>query len=370
MYSAEIAHMNMDTNAPQFTPAGGIGSTYGNYTYGQSGWTSNAPKPAPKPKTVFSSKPAKDQVNGMQNVLNNQGNNLQGLLSDFEKGYSDYQSTLGLINSGNLTPEEQRMLDASRALMMQDIEEQKLRNKKYEAGVEQMGIRSGRQRYATEIQGGMQKAAVDQGVAAVNDLNLKMESKLADMRQALIDKKYDKARQAYSDYNDYVKERRSIISEINKNALESAKSRSASKAAKTAASMKAYDGYIRAGGKLGYDDWAIMANQSYDLKANPVPITSDFASKNNLPQSLVGFSTADIINSLSSEEPPEWFTIGFAEGLFNVNTQPGLEEESLQQLWDQFKNQESIMAISSGTLPDSSETVSSEQSSITSLPSI
>lgn len=336
----------MDTNAPQFTPTGGIGSNYGDYTYSPSGWVTN-PK---KTQSVFSSKPANTQIDNMKSTLNSNSSNLKGLLADTEKGYSDYQNSLTAIQTGNLTPEEQRMLDSSRSLMQQEIENQKLTNKKYEAGVEQMGIRSGRQRYASEIQGGMQKAAIDQGIATVNDLNIKMESKLADMRQSLTEKKYDQARKAYSDYMDYTKERRQIITDINQNALAFSKAGSAAKAQKTAASMQAYDSYIKGGGKLGYEDWSIMANNGSEAVNRPVTVTEEYAKRNYLPDYLIGTSTSDIVQSFSSEEPPAWFSKAYIDQIYDEETASEIDTaDEINQLWNIFRKDPNIMAATTDT---------------------
>lgn len=339
---------------PNAIKNGGQGTRVGRFLRGEFGGSFGIPKKAPKsspttplpplggqaPKkkvSVVTSNGARGVISNIQNTVNNSNNAPIGSLADFDRNRSEYESSLADIESGNLSPSERKMIRTARSLMMEEIANQKLYNKKYEAGVEQMGIRSGRQRYAPEIQSGYQKEAVDQGISKVHDLNIAMQAKIAEIEDDLREKKYKQAKEKYNEYNDYIKERRALIKSI-------ADGASAGKKEKTAESLKAFDSYKRSGGTLGYSDWAITANAADAAASTPTTITQEFATQYGLPGSIVGISTSDIVNSLASEEVPEWFTQAYAENAMGYNTQPGREEEALQTAWNQFRQDPTVLA--------------------------
>lgn len=335
---------------------GGKGTFLGRLLRGQAGGSFGIPKAAPttapvvqkplpplgggapkKKVSVVTSGGAKKIVSNIQNTVNNANNAPVGSLADFDRNRSEYESSLSDIESGNLSPSERKMLRTARSIMGEEIAAQKLANKNFEAGTTQMGIRSGRQRYAPEIQSGYQKAAVDQGIAKVHDLNIQMESKIAEMEQDLKEGKLKEAREKYNEYNDYIKERRALVKSI-------ATGASQGKAAKTAESLKAFDDYKTKGGNLNYSDWAITANAADAATSSPTTITAEYAEQYGLPEAIIGTSTADIVNSLASSEVPEWFTQAYAENAIGYTTIPGNEEAALQQAWNQFRQDPHVLA--------------------------
>jgi len=342
--------------APQFSPVGGVGTQSGGFTYGSNQqWSPTAPVVPKKPVSVITSDPAKKVVSNITNTLNQSNNTLGGLLSDTTKAKSELDQSLLDIKKGNLTPQEQQMIDNQRSLMSSDIEAQKVANKNFEAGTEQMGIRSGRQRYASEVQSGYQKAAIDQGITKINELNMKMNGSLYKIQKDLKEGKIKDARDTYNDYNDFIKQRFGIIKEMNDHALAVKKAQNAGRAAKTAESLKAYDAYKIGGGRLDYSDWAITANAANNAVSNPLNITPEYAKQHKLPQSLVGQTTADIINSLSSDEVPEWFTQAYAENAVGYDTQPGREVEALQAAWNIFRKDPTVLASTPQTTASSGD---------------
>lgn len=350
---------------PNAIKNGGTGTFAGKLLRGQLGASFGMPGSTPAPTapvqkhlpplggpkkdvSVITSGGARKVIGDIQNTINNSNNAPVGDLAKFDQNRSQYEADLANIEAGNLSPAERKMIRSARSIMGEEIAAQKLANKNFEAGIAQMGIRSGRQRYASEIQSGYQKAAVDEGIAKVHDLNIKMEDKIASMEKDLKEGKIKDARDKYKEYNDYITERRSLIKSI-------ATGAATGKATKTAESLKAYDAYKSAGGNLGYSDWAITANAADAAVSSPTTITQEYADQYGLPASIVGTSTADIINSLASTEVPDWFTQAYAESTVGYNTVPGQEAGALQQAWNQFRQNPQVLA----SMPQTTSTGSS-----------
>jgi len=355
----------MDTTqqAPQYSPVGGVGTQSGGFTYGANNqWSPTTPVAPVVPKkdvSVITSGPAKKVVSGMQNAVNTSNNSYGGLLNDTSKAKSELDKSLLDIRAGNLTPQEQQMIDNQRSLLSSDIERQRTENKNFEKGTEIMGIRSGRQRYASEVQSGYQKAAIDQGITKVNELNMKMNESLYKIQKDLKEGKIKDARDTYNDYNDFIKQRFGIIKEMNDHALAVSKAKNDGNLAKTRESLLAYEKYKNDAKDLGHDamsyaDWAITANGASNAASNPVNITQEYAKQHSLPVSLVGKTTSDIIGSLKSEEVPDWFTLAYGESNYGVNTQPGQEDANLKALWNQFRQDPTVLASTPQSLDTSS----------------
>lgn len=346
----------MNPTAPQFSPSGGVGSTYGGFTYGSGGWTPSnkqyTPAPAPaapptapkKQKSVVTSGPAKKVVNDMDTAVKG---GYEGI-DAYDKARKDHENVLSNLDDRKLSKSERRMIESARGIAQAEIEAQKLANKNYEAGVTKLGITSGRQRYAPEVQGGYQKAAVDQGISKVNELNLKMESSLAEIEQSLLDKNYERAREKYKDYLDFLGERRSAVKDIADMQLKASKASSDAKYAKTAESMKAYNDYKEDGGPLGYEDWAIMKNGVYtevkNAMTNPQPITQEMADQIGL-SSLAGLTDKDVIDSLTQDDAPDWFSRALAKEWMGEDYPKSIFKKKVQLAWDSFRNSPNLKPL-------------------------
>jgi hypothetical protein len=295
-----------------------------------------------KPVSVITSGGAKKVVNNIQNTINDANKAPVGDLAKFDKNRSDLESTLSDIETGGLSASERRQIRNARSLMSQEIEAQKLENKNFEAGTAQMGIRSGRQRYASEIQSGYQNAAVSSGIQKVQNLNIEMESKIAEMEADLRAGKIKEARDKYKEYNDFITERRALVKSI-------AIGASTGNAARSADFLKKYEQYVntaKAAGNtpLSQSDYAIVLGDSEDAAASPTTITQEYADQYGLPSAIVGTSTAEIVNSLASNEVPSWFTQAYAENAIGYNTAPGKEVQALQSAWNQFRRDPQVLA--------------------------
>ena len=88
-------------------------------------------------------------------------------------------------------------------------------NKNYEAAIGQAGISAGRSRYAPEIQMGIQKQAIDQGIQKISDINSKMISTVNDLEQAYQKDDYTKINDLYNQLDSYQKERATNIKTLN-----------------------------------------------------------------------------------------------------------------------------------------------------------
>lgn len=346
----------MKETTPQYSPSGGIGSTSsgGGFTYGSGGWTPSNQQftPAPKPKkpvSVVNNGPAKEEVTKMTNTVNSSNS---GGVEEYDKSRSDFENALNNYNNRTLTKAEKRLINNARDTMQQQIENQKLVNKNYEAGVNQMGIRSGRQRYAPEVQGGYQKAAIDQGMAKVSELSNNMEAKIADIEQALLDKNYDRAREYHKDYLDFLGERRKAVKDIADMANDGAKSSAASKYERTVESVKAYNDFLTKNGftssAFPYKDFIDKYNPAYDdvmnANQNPQPITQEMADSIGL-SSLAGKTDKDVIESLSLEDAPDWFSKALAKEWLGKDYPKSIFKKKVQLAWDSFRNSPSVKPL-------------------------
>ena len=127
---------------------------------------------------------------------------------------SDLQSML--MGTHPLTTEEQAQIDSIKQAYGKMIEEQRLVNKNYEAGVTIMGIRSGRNRYAGEMEAGNIQSAVNEGLKKVQEIEAKMNKAVIDLTESIKDKDYDKMAKMYSLVNQQKKDKTDEINTLAK----------------------------------------------------------------------------------------------------------------------------------------------------------
>ena len=136
--------------------------------------------------------------------------------TDAENAKNDFNQQINDLNTGKTpyTAAEQAQIDNLKYQYDRLIEQQKTYNKNYEGSITQMGIVTGRSRYAPSIETGNIKEAVDQGVQKVADLNAKEEAAMEQLKQAIYDKNYKAISDTYKASQDYLNQRRQTINDI------------------------------------------------------------------------------------------------------------------------------------------------------------
>jgi hypothetical protein len=105
---------------------------------------------------------------------------------------ASYQAKIQQFVDGTfpLTAEEQAAINDLQKRFDNIIEQQKLANRNYEGGTNQLELISGRSRYAPDQAMGNIKSTIDQGLAKVADLESKAREAIYNMKQAMLDKNY------------------------------------------------------------------------------------------------------------------------------------------------------------------------------------
>lgn len=122
----------------------------------------------------------------------------------------DYQN--GVVP---LTAAEQAQVDAMQQSFKLLIDQQTKTNQLQE-GYSRVTAAQRGQEYTPEIQGGIIKNVIDNGTAKIADLNTKMTTSLAALKQGFIDHDIQAVRDANSAFQDAARDRQSFLSEQNK----------------------------------------------------------------------------------------------------------------------------------------------------------
>lgn len=87
-------------------------------------------------------------------------------------------------------------------------QQQEQANKMYEGGVDTAGIVSGRARYAPELQSGLKFGAIQAGIQALSDINIKKQRAILDVETARDERNYKLLQTKITDLQDIQKEER------------------------------------------------------------------------------------------------------------------------------------------------------------------
>ena len=143
-------------------------------------------------------------------------NQMNGLNSKIDTAYTDYQNSINSIRNGTfpLTASQQAQIDAINQQFQQMRTVQLLANKNYEAGITALGITSGRSRYAPELDQGLIQAAVNSGIAKINELDTKQAQTVAQLEQGFQDKNLQMIQASYTAFQNYIKQKQDAITSI------------------------------------------------------------------------------------------------------------------------------------------------------------
>lgn len=139
-------------------------------------------------------------------------------ISAAETGLADVSKQMDTLRS-KMDQRSVDQIDAIKADYAALIEDQKKLNQAYEAGTFTSGIRSGRERYAHEIQLGIYKGAVDQGLKKIATLVAKKNRAIAQAQDARDAASYKELARAMDTYRATIKEERDAAQQMFENTL-------------------------------------------------------------------------------------------------------------------------------------------------------
>ncbi len=136
-----------------------------------------------------------------------------------DTAYQDFQSKVQQIQNGTfpLTPAQQAQVNATQASFDQLKNAQTLANQNYEAQVRIAGITSGRNMTAPLINTSIVKAAVDNGISKIANIDSQASKAVADLQQGFMDKDYQMINDAYSAASKLFADKTTAIQEMNDN---------------------------------------------------------------------------------------------------------------------------------------------------------
>lgn len=341
----------------------------------------------------------------VQTPSSNSGLNLNDIVGDDEQGYYEAQTQLidnqyqGFINSLNAY---QTSNDNITNNLIQNIQQrfelnrqnQQKTNKALEAGTFIAGGRSGRMRYATEMQDSLIASEVSAGLQRMAALDVEENSAIIEALQAKSNRDYDilvkkmdaadKAREdkrtVLLDIYDLAMQTEQIANQKTQNMMDNLDLERGQLTDVAYAIMGDYENaddpeafindyasqyginpvtlrgvmeqvkaeqfnaqpalvqeyeYASQNGFSGsFMDYQRTVEAISNAVDNPTTLTASEAQALGLPQTLVGQTDAAIIQSFNSPNPPSWFDGGFSTGDGGAPT-----TEALQSAWNQYRQQ-------------------------------
>ena len=146
---------------------------------------------------------------------------LANIQAQTEEAYQTYKDQVTSIQNGTfpLSPTEQASLDAIQQSIDRAVAAQKEVNKATIGTVTELGIRSGRQRYAGEVNAGIISAVISQGVQAIADIETKGAVQLADARTAMQDKDLERLDKSMTMFREMMNDKSNVIQTMHDNTL-------------------------------------------------------------------------------------------------------------------------------------------------------
>lgn len=135
---------------------------------------------------------------------------------DAEDAAQEHVQQIQQLQNGTfpLSPEEQAQVTALQQQFENLKQLQLTANKNYEGAITTLGIRSGRSRYAPEIESGNIQQAISDGLIKVGNIEAQASKAVSDLKQAIQDKNYKAIDALYTATNDYLSKRKSTIDDI------------------------------------------------------------------------------------------------------------------------------------------------------------
>lgn len=137
------------------------------------------------------------------------------------KTYDELNQKLDAVANGTypLNPAQQAQIDSIKAMYERTRSAQEQANKAFETGVGILATTSGRQRYAPDIALGEHKAAVDQGIQKLQDLDANMAKTLSELQTSFQESNYRHISERYERFRTLQKDRTDQISKMYDDAI-------------------------------------------------------------------------------------------------------------------------------------------------------
>ena len=136
------------------------------------------------------------------------------IADDIETAHNDFIKKMNDATAGKLTADEQSQVDLINKQFETLKQQQLVANQNYEAGTTQLGIVSGRQRYAPEVQLGIINSAISAGISKVTEITNKQQQAVIAYKQAVQDKNYKLAETLWKEANEYNSAKQKTLTDI------------------------------------------------------------------------------------------------------------------------------------------------------------
>jgi len=138
---------------------------------------------------------------------------LSDLQSQSEQAYNEYKNSVTQLQNGTLplTPDQQAQIGAIQAQFDRLKQQQALANKNYESAMTQIGIASGRSRYAPEIAQGEIANAVNVGLQKISEIDSKAAEVIVNMKNAFHEKNFEVLKSLYESYSGFMKDKTDML---------------------------------------------------------------------------------------------------------------------------------------------------------------
>ena len=133
-----------------------------------------------------------------------------------DEAYKTYQTQVDQIRNGTfpLTSAQQAQIDSIKQYFERAKAQQQLANKNYEGGITQLGIVSGRNRYAPELALGEIQNSISAGIQKIADLDAKAASTVAQMTEAFQTRNYEMIGDSFDKFNKYMSQKNDTITKL------------------------------------------------------------------------------------------------------------------------------------------------------------
>lgn len=133
---------------------------------------------------------------------------------DIEQAHSNFIQQMADATAGKLNANEQAQVDLINQQFESLRQQQIVANKNNESASTQIGIASGRQRYAPDVQLGIIQGVINTGIAKLTDVTNKQIQTVLSYKQAVQDRNYKVAESLWKEEQDYTKEKQSHLKDI------------------------------------------------------------------------------------------------------------------------------------------------------------
>lgn len=144
---------------------------------------------------------------------------LADINASIDANYQDYKNQVAAIRSGVYSAADQAYLDSIQASIDRQVATQKQTNANQLGGLTQMGIRSGRERYAPEVESGILGAEIAAGNQRISKIQNDGVALLATAKQAIESKNMDLLDRAMNAFNANAKAKSEAIQQMHDNVM-------------------------------------------------------------------------------------------------------------------------------------------------------